>query len=276
MLVFDIELLDIIPGPKPIAPPMDLKAAPATALKDGQGNAYVILAKGKGKTKVSSNATITLHFTAWKPSGEMLQSTHQMGGKDNADPPKVPLDRLPEPWQKVVTDMVEGEKRLVWMTNDTAMGPAGETRIFEFDVLGATEPPPAPADVKAPPADAQKTSSGLASKVLTKGKGKVHPKATDQVEVHYTGWTTDGKMFDSSVVRGQPARFRLNGVIPGWTEGVQLMVVGEKRRFWIPEELAYKGGGGPQGMLVFDIELLQINPGPEGAPTKPGARPASK
>ena len=77
--------------------------------------------------------------------------------------------------------------------------------------------------------------------------------------VHYTGWTTDGKMFDSSVVRGQPAQFPLNRVIAGWTEGLQLMVVGEKRRFWIPEDLAYKGkAGAPQGMLVFDVELMSF------------------
>ena len=120
---------------------------------------------------------------------------------------------------------------------------------------------PPPPDVAAPPADAQKTSSGLASKVLTPGKGKVHPAATDRVLVHYTGWTTDGKMFDSSVQRGQPIAFPLNGVIKGWTEGVQLMVVGEKRRFWIPGSLAYDNStrpGAPKGMLVFDVELLEI------------------
>ena len=78
--------------------------------------------------------------------------------------------------------------------------------------------------------------------------------------MHYTGWTTDGKMFDSSVMRGQPATFPLNRVIPGWTEGLQLMVVGEKRRFWIPEKLAYQGKeGAPKGMLVFDVELLSFN-----------------
>ena len=76
--------------------------------------------------------------------------------------------------------------------------------------------------------------------------------------VHYSGWTTDGKMFDSSVTRGQPATFRLNGVIPGWTEGVQLMVEGETTRFWIPESLAYKGQSPPFGMLVFDVELIKI------------------
>ena len=118
-----------------------------------------------------------------------------------------------------------------------------------------------PPDVKAAPADAETTASGLASKVLEPGSGAARPKASDTVEVHYTGWTTDGRKFDSSVDRGQPARFPLNRVIKGWTEGVQLMAVGEKRRFWIPAGLAYgdnPGGGRPGGLLVFDVELLQI------------------
>ena len=84
------------------------------------------------------------------------------------------------------------------------------------------------------------------------------PKATSIVKVHYTGWTTDGKMFDSSVVRGEPIAFPLNGVIAGWTEGVQLMVEGEKARFWIPQNLAYKGESPPYGMLVFEIELIKF------------------
>jgi peptidylprolyl isomerase len=105
------------------------------------------------------------------------------------------------------------------------------------------------------------------------------------VEVHYSGWTTDGKMFDSSVTRGKPTSFPLNRVIKGWTEGLQLMVIGEKTRFWIPEELAYKGKPGrPQGMLVFDVELLEIKPpappddghghGAHGGGPKPGDEPA--
>lgn len=122
------------------------------------------------------------------------------------------------------------------------------------------DPTKAPADVAAPPADAEKTASGLASKVLKPGTGATKPSATNRVEVHYTGWTTDGKMFDSSVQRGTPATFPLNRVIAGWTEGVQLMVEGEKRRFWIPQDLAYKGQpGAPAGMLVFDVELLKIH-----------------
>jgi peptidylprolyl isomerase len=117
---------------------------------------------------------------------------------------------------------------------------------------------PAPSDVKAPPKDAKKTPSGLAYKVVKAGTGKQHPTAANAVTVHYTGWTTDGKMFDSSVTRGEPATFPLNRVIAGWTEGVQLMVEGEKTRFWIPENLAYKGQRPPLGMLVFDVELIKI------------------
>jgi len=105
---------------------------------------------------------------------------------------------------------------------------------------------------------ATKTASGIVIQEIKAGTGE-QPKATDKVKVHYTGALTDGTVFDSSVQRGQPAEFRLNEVIRGWTEGVQMMVEGEKRRLWIPESLAYQGQPGqPQGMLVFDIELLDI------------------
>ena len=134
-----------------------------------------------------------------------------------------------------------------------------------------TTPPgaiPAPSDVAAPPADAIKTSSGLASKVLRVGLGEIKPTLKSTVVVHYTGWTTDGQMFDSSVARGEPITFpmvRSNGqpsVIPGWMEALQLMRQGEKRRVWIPGDLAYDKmpdmPGAPKGMLVFEMELLQI------------------
>jgi FKBP-type peptidyl-prolyl cis-trans isomerase len=117
---------------------------------------------------------------------------------------------------------------------------------------------PPPPDVAAPPAGSLKTTSGLSTLVLQPGKGSRHPRPTDRVTVHYTGWTTDGKMFDSSVARGEPATFAVTEVIPGWTEGLQLMVEGEKRRFWIPEPLAYGGRSDPKGMLVFDVELVKI------------------
>ena len=117
----------------------------------------------------------------------------------------------------------------------------------------------APRDVARPPKGARRTRSGLRIKVLERGAGTRHPGPASKVEVHYTGWTTDGVMFDSSRERGKPAIFPLDAVIPGWTEGVQLMVEGERARLWIPEALAYKGmPGRPAGMLVFDVELLRI------------------
>ena len=119
---------------------------------------------------------------------------------------------------------------------------------------------PPPPDVAAAPADAVRTSTNLASKVITPGKGARHPRPNSTVTVHYTGWTTDGKTFDSSVSRGEPSTFSLDAVIPGWTEGLQMMVEGEKRRFWIPARMAYEGSPGkPQGLLVFDIELIKID-----------------
>ncbi len=115
----------------------------------------------------------------------------------------------------------------------------------------------APPDVAAAPADAEVTESGLASKRLVEGTGVTFPTETDRVRVHYSGWTTNGNRFESSV-GGAPSEFALDGVIVGWTEGLQLMVEGESRRFWIPEELAYRGRKAPYGMLVFDVQLISI------------------
>jgi len=109
------------------------------------------------------------------------------------------------------------------------------------------------------------TASGLQYMVLRQGNGP-RPKAASQVSVNYEGRLLDGKIFDSSYKRGQPAQFQLNQVIAGWTEGVALMPVGAKYRFWIPSELGYGARGTPDGSigpnmpLVFDVELLSIEP----------------
>ncbi len=114
------------------------------------------------------------------------------------------------------------------------------------------------------------TESGLQYQVLTAAEGP-KPKATDSVEVHYQGFLLDGTKFDSSVDRGEPITFPLNQVIPGWTEGVQLMSVGSKYKFFVPYQLGYgdKGAGGvipPFATLIFEVELLKIKPYVEPAP----------
>jgi FKBP-type peptidyl-prolyl cis-trans isomerase len=107
------------------------------------------------------------------------------------------------------------------------------------------------------------TASGLKYQVLKHGTGTVSPKATDTVKVHYEGRLLDGTVFDSSIARGQPISFPLNGVIPGWTEGLQLMKVGDKFKFEIPPNLAYGANSPspsipPNSTLIFEVELLGI------------------
>ena len=110
--------------------------------------------------------------------------------------------------------------------------------------------------------DIKSTESGLQYEVLKQGNG-AYPKATDRVQVHYTGQLIDGTVFDSSIERGQPAEFPVNGVIRGWVEALQLMPEGSKWRLYIPQELAYgsQGAGAsipPYSTLIFDVELLKV------------------
>jgi peptidylprolyl isomerase len=243
-------------------------APPAEAEKTASGLASKRLAKGGGTSHPGPYDKVTVHYTGWTSAGKTFDSTIP-----NGEPTTLALDAVTA--IKGLTEgiqlMLKGERRRLWIPAALAYGdkstsrdaPAGDL-VFDVelvDFVSVTPPPPVPTDVDAVPKDAKKTTSGLAYKILARGKGKEHPKATSFVEVHYTGWTPEGKMFDSSVVRGKPTSFPLDGVIKGWTEGVQLMVVGDKARFWIPAALAYGDkpkGGAPGGPLVFDIELLSI------------------
>jgi len=236
-------------------PPSDVKAPPADAQKTASGLASKVITPGKGKTHPGPTDIVTVHYTGWKTDGSMFDSSVLRG-----KPASFPLNRVIAGWTEGVQLMVEGEKRRFWIPEALAYKGVREPKgmlVFDVELISIASVS-APADVKAPPADAKKTPSGLAYKVLTPGTGGRHPSASSTVTVHYTGWTTDGKMFDSSVARGMPISFGLGDVIKGWTEGVQLMVTGEKARFWIPQDLAYKGTQPPYGMLVFDIELIDF------------------
>jgi len=253
---------------RPSAPaaPADVAAAPEDATKTASGLAWKVLTKPRGTTHPGPSDKVSINFTGWTPAGELIASSIPDG----------------EPWTMTMTDAIKGisealalmgkgEKRRLWIPAELATtgrpkrkGPAGPS-VFDVELVSfvkAPDPIPVPEDVAAAPDDAKKTASGIAYKYLKHGGGKAHPTADSTVEVHYSGWTPDGKMFDSSVRRGKPTSFPLGGVIKGWTEGVQLMVVGDKVRFWIPGALAYgdkpSRNGTPTGPLVFDIELLAI------------------
>ena len=246
-------------SPPPVPAPPDVAAPPADATKTETGLAFRILRKGTGTTRPVPTDLVTVHYTGWKADGSMIDSSVQRG-----KPVTMPLKRFIPGWLEGLQLMVAGEERRFWIPESLAFqgnptAPKG-MMVYDIELLdvkpGPETPPP---DVAGPPEGAERTASGLFSRVLGKGTGQKHPSPRSQVVVNYTGWTTDGKMFDSSVTRGRPATFRLDQVIQGWTEGLQRMVEGEKRRFWIPEKLAYKGQEGrPKGMLVFDVELIAI------------------
>jgi len=258
------------PQPPAQPAPEDVAEPPKDAKKTASGLATKVLKAGTGKKKPKPDDSVKVHYTGWTKDGKMFDSSRTRG-----EPATFGVSQVIKGWTEALQLMVEGEQRRVWIPGALAYGeqprmgaPAGDL-VFDvelIEIIVPPEAPPVPKDVKKAPADAKKTASGLAYKLLTKGKSKDHPKATDRVTVHYSGWTTDGKMFDSSVMRGQPATFPLNGVIKGWTEGVQLMVVGDKMRFWIPGDLAYGDKptrpGAPSGPLVFDVELLSISASP--------------
>jgi peptidylprolyl isomerase len=244
-------------APKPIPAPPDVAAPPADAQKSESGLASKVLQAGSGSKRATAQDYVRVHYTGWTTDGKMFDSSHARG-----TPSIFPVANVIKGYSEGVQMMVEGEKRRLWIPADLAYAkqptrPQGML-VFDVELLEVLPSPSvAPSDVASPPGDASRTASGLQYKVLKKGTGTARPQKSSTVTVHYTGWTTDGKMFDSSIVRGAPASFRLDEVIEGWTEGVQLMVEGERTRFWIPERLAYKGqGGAPRGMLVFDIELI--------------------
>lgn len=245
--------------------PKDVNAVPSDAEVTASGLASRVLQAGSGSESPAAADTVTVHYSGWTTDGKMFDSSVKRG-----QPTSFPLNRVIKGWTEGLQLMVVGEKRRLWIPAELAYGEnpgggrPGGLLVFDVELLDiqkAPEPPKVPEDVAAVPANAEVRDSGLASRVLSAGTGTEHPSKRDTVTVHYSGWTTDGQLFDSSVMRGTPATFGLMQVIPGWTEGVQLMVEGEKRRFWIPGKLAYgenPRNGAPAGTLVFDVELIRI------------------
>jgi FKBP-type peptidyl-prolyl cis-trans isomerase len=273
VLVYEVEVLDVIEAP-PIPP--DVGAPPERAARSRSGIPYVVLRAGTGKTKAKSHDVVTFNYTAWDAHGRMFDTTEMRN-----QPARVAAFRQAQPLEEMLTRMTAGERVRFWVNAEHVQhGGKPQAGIpqgllcYELELLQiepGRAPPPPPPDVAKPPPRAQQTPRGVFYTVLRAGKGGPKPTPDDAVRLHFTGWTTDGRMFDSSVAADRPVDFHLKGVIAGWTDGIPLMSVGDRYRFWIPEELAYKGQPHrPQGMLVYDIELLEIRPAVH--PDKP--RPA--
>ena len=261
--------IEPLPRVRPVAPPAppDVAEAPAQATKTPSGLAWKLLSKAPGAAaRPGPHDKVTINFTAWTAEGEVIDSSIPDG-----EPGTFSMDDLMKGLSEGLRLMGKGEGRRLWLPAALATsgrpkrrGPAGPC-VFDVELVDFVKMPDpilVPEDVDAPPAEAKRTPSGLAYRFLKRGRAKDHPTANSTVEVHYSGWTPDGRLFDSSVRRGQSISFGLTHVIKGWTEGVQLMAVGDKARFWIPSALAYgdtpSQPGAPAGPLVFDIELLSI------------------
>lgn len=242
------------PGSK-IPVPADLTAPPANAARTKSGLVTEVIKPGTGQVHPGKDEVVTIDYNGWMTNGRMFDSSVVRGRPVTLEVKKA-IPGLAQGLQL----MVVGETRRMWIPESLAYKgqPGKPAGTLVFDVTLVDLPTRAPTDVKTPPADAIRTKSGLVYQVLQPGAGRRHATRADTVTVNYTGWTTDGTMFDSSLTRGAPSTFPLDRVIPGWTEGVALMVEGEKARFWIPENLAYQGNKAPYGMLVFDIELIRI------------------
>jgi len=272
-MAYEVELIDIIPAP-PV--PTDLGTPPATATKTPGGSSMLVVKPGTGTDKPRYFDTVAFNSTAWDSDGNQIESTEN-------GPQKHPQTQQPFRVSKGLEDAIEqlvvGERARFWIAKDQleSREPVKASGLVTVEIeltdlqKSAAEPPAAPKDVAAPPADAKKTAKGVFYKILKKGKaGGKAPTTTDTVSVNYTGWHTDGRMFDSSIIRGKPTEFPLTGVIQGWTDGLQQIHVGDSARFWIPESMAYQGRPGkPGGMLVFDIDLLEIKPPPPPPPSAP-------
>ena len=249
-LVFDVELIKFEKGPEAIK-------VPADAQKTESEIAYVITQAGDGDTP-KAEQTVEFHFTFLDPEGKSLQSSRQTG------PQTAPMNKLPPFFTEIFSLLQPGAKADAFIPG-SLLGAPYELVKCELELLAVKETipaPPVPEDVAAVPADAKKTDSGLAYKVLRTADSNEKPTATSTVTVHYSGWETNGELFDSSIVRGETISFPLQQVIKGWTEGVQLMSKGDSFRFWIPQDLAYgpkqEGSGRPGGLLVFDVELIDF------------------
>lgn len=246
-----------LPAPKPLAAP------PAQAQETATGMSYVVIKPGPDASKTVSGPFVEFTADVWSADGVTRANSRESG------PQLVLVQRLvreqPGLARAILSSPV-GETRRWWFHADRLKpGYAGMPdlpHVVDLTVLGTKDPLQAPADLTSPPADAQRTPSGIFYRVLKQGPGGPKPSRSSTIEIHYSGWTSYGQLFDSSVQRDMPAVFPLDKLILGWQEGVPLMSRGDTFRFWIPGSLGYDSApsspNAPRGTLVFDITLIDF------------------
>ncbi|HVS01411.1 MAG TPA: FKBP-type peptidyl-prolyl cis-trans isomerase [Thermoanaerobaculia bacterium] len=247
------------PASSSLATEVPLAAPPPEAEVAPLGFASLVLAPGSGATRPSRDDRVALHVVGRTSDGEELMNSR------GAQPGVLDLSKVAPIWREALLLMVEGETRRVWIPAHLAPPDphSGQRRpiVFDFELLDILEPAAAPGWLRTPPADAERTPSGALTVRLEDGTGTAHPTRRDAALLRYTGRTADGEVFDATSQRGRPTLVPLEKVIPAFAECVERMVEGEKRRCWIPGEVARgQWVGSPEGDLVFDLRLISFTP----------------
>lgn len=243
-------------------------APPTEATTTASGLSFQVLKQGTGDAHPTLHDKVRVDYVGWSTKGP-FDSKKKSGGTE-----VFAMNGVITGWTEALLEMRVGERRRLWLPDKLAypnLRANPTIWVFEVELLEilrgqpalsaapevATKQPPAP--LVSPPKDAQKTASGLAYRMQKTGDGGAKPAPNDRVVMTYTAWTSDGKLLDSSALRGKAPSVPMKGLIPGWAEGLQLMAKGDKATFWIPEELAYAGRqGSPAGMLIYEVELRDI------------------
>jgi peptidylprolyl isomerase len=257
--------------PQSVPAPSDVATPPPGAEQTRSGLFTVLLKPGQGSEKPTVADRVKIRYSAWTKAGVLFESTEF---KDEPVLLEVAAKSSIPGLKEALQMLSQGEARRFWIPASLAYGdtpldaanPAGPL-TFDIELVElerAPVAPPAPPDVASAPADALRTPSGLAYRVLQTGSGTVHPAAADLVGVKFTGWKATGEVFDSSVPLRAAKEYYLERLVPGWAEGLELMVEGERRLLWIPARLAHgaakpgQPSKKPQGDLVVDVELVSV------------------
>jgi len=242
--------------------PADVASPPSSAVRTPSGLAMQVMTPGRGTRHPKDNDCVRLHFTAWRRDGSFLSSSRQ-GGAPQTQCLVAAFPGVTEALKK----MVVGEQLRVWVPAPLLQVADDDDQVprvdatFDIELYEIIEAPPTPRNLKSAPPTARRTASGLAIEVLRRGKGTQHPQDGSQVKMAFSGWTTDGRLIESTVMAHQPAVFSMAGVIRGWREALLQMVVGDGVRLWIPRDLAYGPKplrGQPKGDVVYELDLLEI------------------
>ena len=236
--------------------------APSNAKTHKPGLKYVELEAGTNQPVDESQTIVRSKARIWVDGEQQAKDDG-----DNLDATN-PYDlEVSHPFlSEILRASSTGGRYLWWVDGEQiSEGTSGfeaKDTMIDITIVDRVAPITAPTDVVAIPTYATISEDGIGYYLLSEPTTGAHPTLADDIKVHYTGWQTDGTMFDSSVLREQPAIFPLGRLIDGWQKAVPLMRVGERARIWIPGNLAYdlreNRPHAPKGMLVFDVELISI------------------